>query len=247
MPSKTLEIVPPFHRQGNGIPSVAIRGPDFGDRSSFGRPFAQIFHHSDTLLLSISPGRRFPSAYAGAGLRRRSSIKLKIFWNKLLDTATSANWNVTYRPWLTTLAPIFTNFSRSVVSDQCSAAPVGGLSGRAGRTGERRRRAGPSRVDRDVAKATGGRQARVSRAVAGVRLRPLKPGAGRAGPIGGPTGGPQRALQGQRRAGRGLGAPGGAVRLRPLRRRGGAAHSCPIGVPPTIEIVLFDSALSFGR
>jgi len=47
------------------------------------------------------------SAYAGAGLGRRSSIKLKIFWNKLLDTATSANWNVTYRPCCTTFAPIF--------------------------------------------------------------------------------------------------------------------------------------------
>jgi hypothetical protein len=40
-----------------------------------------------------------PLAYAGTGLRRRSSIKPKIFWNKLLGTATSATWNVTYRPW----------------------------------------------------------------------------------------------------------------------------------------------------
>ena len=35
------------------------------------------------------------SAYAGMGLRRRSSIMLRIFWNKLLGTATSANWKVT--------------------------------------------------------------------------------------------------------------------------------------------------------
>ena len=35
------------------------------------------------------------SAYAGTGLRRRSSIKAKIFWNKIFDTATSASWNVT--------------------------------------------------------------------------------------------------------------------------------------------------------
>ncbi len=34
--------------------------------------------------------------------------------------ATSADWNVIYRPWLTTLAPIFTSFSHSVVNDQCS-------------------------------------------------------------------------------------------------------------------------------
>ena len=39
------------------------------------------------------------------------------FWNSSLGTATSANWNVTYRPWFTTLAPILTSFSRSVVSD----------------------------------------------------------------------------------------------------------------------------------
>ncbi len=36
------------------------------------------------------------------------------------DTATSAIWNVTNRPWLTIFAPISTTFSRSVVSDQCS-------------------------------------------------------------------------------------------------------------------------------
>ena len=36
----------------------------------------------------------FP-AYAGTGLRRRSSIKLRIFRNSSLGTATSANWNVT--------------------------------------------------------------------------------------------------------------------------------------------------------
>ncbi len=35
------------------------------------------------------------SAYAGTGLRRRSSISPKIFWNRLRDKATSANWKVT--------------------------------------------------------------------------------------------------------------------------------------------------------
>jgi hypothetical protein len=49
-----------------------------------------------------------PLTYAGAALRRRSSIRLRIFRNSSFGTATSANWNVTYRPWLTTLAPIFT-------------------------------------------------------------------------------------------------------------------------------------------
>ena len=63
-----------------------------------------------------------PPAYARAGLGRRSSIRLRIFRNNSLGTATSANWNVTYRPWRTTLAPILTSFSRSVVRDQCSTS-----------------------------------------------------------------------------------------------------------------------------
>ncbi len=60
--------------------------------------------------------------HGGKGAGRISSIRLGIFRNSSLGTTTSANWNVTYRPWLTTLAPIFTNFSRSVVSDQLSAS-----------------------------------------------------------------------------------------------------------------------------
>ena len=45
-----------------------------------------------------------------------------MFWNKPLGTATSAGWKVTYRPCRTTFAPIFTSFSRNVVSDQCSTS-----------------------------------------------------------------------------------------------------------------------------
>ncbi len=51
---------PPSHQQGNYIPFAAIRWHDFGDRPAIGRRFAQIFRHSDTPLLSFSPGRRFP-------------------------------------------------------------------------------------------------------------------------------------------------------------------------------------------
>ena len=47
-------------------------------------------HLSCRFLLAVDS-----SAYAGAGLRRRSSIKLRIFRNRSLGTATSANWNVT--------------------------------------------------------------------------------------------------------------------------------------------------------
>ena len=59
MTSKSVEIVPPFLRQGNGILSAAIQRPDFGDRLSSGRPFDQIFRHSDTPFPPFSPGRRF--------------------------------------------------------------------------------------------------------------------------------------------------------------------------------------------
>ena len=61
-------------------------------------------------------------AYAGTGLRRRSSIRPSIFSNKLLGTPTPANWNVTYLPWRTILVPIFTSFFRNVVSDQCATS-----------------------------------------------------------------------------------------------------------------------------
>ncbi len=50
------------------------------------------FRHTPPVVFtwpSISP------AYAGAGLGRRSSIRLRIFRNSSLGTATSANWNVT--------------------------------------------------------------------------------------------------------------------------------------------------------
>jgi len=36
--------------------------------------------------------------------------------------AISANWNVTWRPCFTTLAPILINFSHNVVNDQCSTS-----------------------------------------------------------------------------------------------------------------------------
>ena len=57
---KSVEIVPPFHRLENCIPSAAIRWPDFGDWSSFGRPFCHFVRHLDTPLLSFPHGHRFP-------------------------------------------------------------------------------------------------------------------------------------------------------------------------------------------
>ncbi len=118
MTSKFGNIVSPTHILGTCITFAAIRWPEFGNRPALGRPFAHIFASSIRTPPVVFTWRSISSAYAGAGLGRRSSIRLRIVRNSSLGTATSANWNVTYRPWLTTSAPIFTNFSRSVVSDQ---------------------------------------------------------------------------------------------------------------------------------
>ena len=63
-------------------------------------------------------GRR----HGGNGAGRSPSISRRISRNGFLGTATSANWNITYRPWLTTLAPILFGFSHSVVIDKCSTS-----------------------------------------------------------------------------------------------------------------------------
>ncbi len=115
------EIIPQHRRQGYGI-FLRPRDDLISRFSCVGKPICAYFQpsrHTSRVAISLPS---IPSAYAGTGLRRRSSIRPKIFWNKLLGTATSANWNVTYRPWRTTLAPILTSFSRSVVSDQCSTS-----------------------------------------------------------------------------------------------------------------------------
>ena len=57
--------------------------------------------------------------HVGAGFGRRPSIIRRISANSRRGIATSASWNVTYRPWLTTLAPILISFPRGVVNDQC--------------------------------------------------------------------------------------------------------------------------------
>ena len=67
----------------------------FDDLTAFRMPFFDNSRYPDALLPSISYCRCFPPVYTGTGLGRRSSIKARIFWNKIFDTATSANWNVT--------------------------------------------------------------------------------------------------------------------------------------------------------
>ena len=117
IPSKFVEFVPLSHRQGNCIPYAAIRWHDFGNRPALGRPLGHFSRHpDDTSPVAVD--------FIAAGLRRRSSIKLRIFRNRSLGTATSANWNASGhvgQPW-----PRFTSLSRNVVIDQCStsAKPV---------------------------------------------------------------------------------------------------------------------------
>ncbi len=57
---KFMAIILKLRRRCNGLPSAATRWPEFGDWRSSGRPLAQIFRHSDTPLLPIPHGRRFP-------------------------------------------------------------------------------------------------------------------------------------------------------------------------------------------
>jgi hypothetical protein len=61
-------------------------------------------------------------AHAGAGGARNRTISDRMSANICRDTATSALWQVTYRPWVTTFAPILISFSRKLVNDHLSAA-----------------------------------------------------------------------------------------------------------------------------
>ena len=60
-------------------------------------------------------------AIRGGGIANHA-MRFRIAANNRRGTATSANWNVTYFECRITFAPIFTSFSRSVVSDQCLTA-----------------------------------------------------------------------------------------------------------------------------
>jgi len=55
------------------------------------------------------------------GRRPQPGNQHQILANIWRDTATSAIWNVTSRPWRTTLAPTLISFSRKLVSDHGSA------------------------------------------------------------------------------------------------------------------------------
>ena len=113
-----------FRFWGNYTPAPFVEGTEISPQASddliprFSCPRAATYRNFPSsrctspvifTLPSISP------VYAGAGLGRRSSISLGIFRNRSLGTATSANWNVTYRPWQTA-------FRLPGKSTQCRAA-----------------------------------------------------------------------------------------------------------------------------
>ena len=60
--------------------------------------------------------------HVGAGFGRKPSISRRISAKSLRGIATSASWNVTYRPCRTTFASILISFLRSIVSDECSTS-----------------------------------------------------------------------------------------------------------------------------
>ena len=119
--SKSAWTIPKLHRRWNVFPALASDGlmlVIWRSSEAHSAILSSSTHTPPVDFISQSSS----STYAGTGLRRRSSIRLRIFRNSSLGTATSANWDVTYRPWRTTLAPILTSFSRSVVNDQRSTS-----------------------------------------------------------------------------------------------------------------------------
>ena len=90
------EFVPLSHRQGNCIPYAAIRWHDFGNRPALGRPLGHFLaiqtHLSCRFLLAVDSLGLTPDA----GLRRRSSIKLRMDPEQVpRHRHLFANWNVT--------------------------------------------------------------------------------------------------------------------------------------------------------
>ena len=68
-----------------------FRIPRFSSIGRVQKPIRQYFPSSRRTSPVMSTSPWISSAYAGTDLRGRSSIRFKIFWNKLLGTATSAN------------------------------------------------------------------------------------------------------------------------------------------------------------
>jgi hypothetical protein len=96
--SEPMAAVPRYRRKK--FCSAAIRQFQFGDLAVFATPHPHNFRHPDAPPVSLSPRRRFPRPTPERiFVVDHPSIRPKIFWNKPLGRATSANWNVTHLPW----------------------------------------------------------------------------------------------------------------------------------------------------
>ena len=78
----------------------AVAAYQRGDYASAFREFRPLAEQGNAnaqynLGIMYDNGQGVSQDYAGAGLGRRSSIRLRIFRNSSLGTATSANWKVT--------------------------------------------------------------------------------------------------------------------------------------------------------
>lgn len=76
--------------------------------------------HTSLVLFAGTYDNRAAHASAGGGCSRSSAISRRISWNIYRGMVTSAIWNATKRPWLTTFASILIGFHRRLVSDQRS-------------------------------------------------------------------------------------------------------------------------------
>jgi len=77
--------------------------------------------HSGALLPAVALERMTIERLTLAlvvGCGRSSAMSRNISWNICRGIATSAIWKATWRPWLTTFAPILIGFSFRLVSDQ---------------------------------------------------------------------------------------------------------------------------------
>ncbi len=96
------------------------------------RPRQGAIGREKTAVRQVARARRSPvqpyrsddiGRHVGAGCGRRPSISRRIVANSRRGIATSASWNVTYRPCRTILAPILISFSRSVSDFRLGSPP----------------------------------------------------------------------------------------------------------------------------
>ena len=104
-----MAIVPPFHRQGNCVPSATIGWSDFFCLTVFERPFGQFSGHADTPRLSFRravdvPGHRWSGA-----------------WSQVIDRLCHVNRKGTWRSRMWT--PLKLGESRSTRQRQPTGTP----------------------------------------------------------------------------------------------------------------------------